>query len=279
MNKQIIKITTVVENKAAVPGLVEEHGLAFWVEVGSHRILFDTGQGGALLHNARALSVDLATADAIALSHGHYDHTGGMPDFFRVNNNACRYAHPAAFAPKYSRGSNSTVHYAGMPQSDDPKFVSGVKRAVLTKLPTEIFPGIGLTGEIPRETDFEDTGGAFFLDEDCRTPDTLLDDQAMFFSSSCGTIVVLGCAHAGLVNTLRYIRSLTENRHIHVVMGGTHLIRASALRLDATIAYLREIGVDRVAACHCTGPKAIARLAADLPGRCFSCAAGESIAF
>jgi 7,8-dihydropterin-6-yl-methyl-4-(beta-D-ribofuranosyl)aminobenzene 5'-phosphate synthase len=126
---------------------------------------------------------------------------------------------------------------------------------------------IFITGSIPRVTDFEDTGGDFFLDEPCLEADPIVDDQAVFFDTRDGTVVLLGCGHAGVVNTLNHIQKQTGGRPIHAVLGGMHLINASQDRLTRTMDALRGLDVNVLAPAHCTGARAQARMGTEFPDR------------
>ena len=196
------KITALVENTAGGRGLLGEHGLSFWIELGCKRILFDTGQGHVLRSNARRLGIRLDHIDAVVLSHGHYDHTGGLGDVLRSSRATTVYAHPAAFDAKYARNPDGSARDVGMPGLDE-EMIRDMAELVLVEGPTELCRGLHLTGPVPRTTDFEDTGGAFFKDRACTQPDHLTDDQAVFMETEAGTVVILGCAHAGVINTLR----------------------------------------------------------------------------
>jgi len=150
---------------------------------------------------------------------------------------------------------------------------------VLTEEPTAVFNGLMVTGPVPRVTEFEDTGGPFFLDPQCRIPDPIVDDRAVFFESTQGTVVLLGCAHAGVINTLRYVRHLNGDRPIHAVLGGMHLIGASAQRLKRTIDELRDMEIDCLSPAHCTGRAATAALWDALPGQCIPYHVGTQVEF
>jgi len=267
------KVTVLVENTAQGRGLLGEHGLAFWIEIDGNRVLFDTGQTGILMNNARRLGIQLDRADAVVLSHGHYDHTGGLRDFLQMARAVTVYAHPLAFGPKYSRKGDS-CHSVAMPNLDE-QIVRDLAELVLIDKPLEIFPGLWLTGPVPRVTDFEDTGGAFFKDEAGVVIDDLIDDQAAFIASPAGTTVILGCAHSGVINTLLHVRHLTGGAPIHTVMGGMHLVNASQTRLDRTIEELRGLNVQRLLPCHCTGSAATAELWREFPGKCSRCNVGD----
>ena len=150
---------------------------------------------------------------------------------------------------------------------------------IATDQPTAVSDGLTVTGPVPRLTDFEDTGGPFFLDEACTRPDPLEDDQSVFFDTTGGTAVLLGCAHSGVINTLRYIHQLTDNRPIHAVVGGMHLIGASPQRIERTIEELQRMGVGRLAPAHCTGMPATVALWNAFPGRCQPCPVGTRFEF
>jgi len=278
MNR-LMRIIVLVENTAGGCGLLAEHGLSFWVKTGSRRVLWDTGQGMCLEHNARALGISLASADAIVLSHGHYDHTGGLKQAVTAAPQAAVFAHPDAFRKKYARRDDGTTCYIGVPAPDENCIEQEAGQLVWTNRPTEICDGLFVTGEIPRVTDFEDTGGPFFIDEGCRQADPLSDDQAAFVETPAGTVVILGCAHAGVINTLRHVQTLTNNRSIHAVIGGMHLINASPERMDKTITELHRLDVRRLLPCHCTGFAAVDRLWNEFPGRCAICPAGAVVEF
>jgi len=274
-----LRITTLVENTAGEPDVLAEHGLAFWIEADGRRVLFDTGQGNVLQHNARQLGVEFDTADMVVLSHGHYDHTGGLRVVLGPGLETDVYLHPAALAPKFARRKKPPHRDIGIPKLDEQTIRSSARTLVWTNGPTELFPGVHVTGQVPRRNDFEDTGGPFFLDSDCEKPDPLIDDQAIYIETPDGIVVLLGCAHSGVANTLDYISELTGNRHIRAVLGGMHLVQAKRERFEATLNMLKRYEVDLVAPAHCTGTRAVAYLWSELPDRCVQCSTGSRFTF
>ena len=272
-------VTTLVENTVNGRDLQAEHGLAFCIRTRRHCLLFDTGQSDLLLKNARTLSVGLENVEAIALSHGHYDHTGGLQATCAAARKARIHLHPEALAPKFAGNPDGTSRSVGISEANAQAVRAAADSVVWTTRPTEVVDGIFVTGEIPRQNAFEDGGGRFFLDEDCTQPDPLVDDQALFFDTRDGLVVLLGCAHAGVVNTLEYIQRITSGRPFQAVFGGLHLLSASPERRQKTIEAFRRWDIQTMAPAHCTGMSAIARLWTEFPDRCSSCAVGVSMAF
>ncbi|MBN1803730.1 MAG: MBL fold metallo-hydrolase [Sedimentisphaerales bacterium] len=267
-------ITTLVEDTASDDSLLAEHGLSFWIEYGDKRILFDTGQSDILIGNAKTLGINLEEVDAILISHGHYDHTGGLSAILDIAPKATIYLHPAAIEPKFSR-KNSGINSIGMPSSAKEDIQS--RHVVWTVTPAQIFPGIAVTGQISRINDFEDVGGGFFLDENYNKPDSLLDDQALFIESDKGLVVVLGCAHSGVVNTLDYIGNLTGRNKIYAVIGGMHLFKASRIRVANTIEAFKKYEIQKILPLHCTGPKATMELKNAFSDKCLLLSTGGQI--
>jgi len=232
--------------------------LSLFIRSSAGSILFDTGQSGHVLSaNAEALGVDLTRPEILVLSHGHFDHTGGVVEALKADPGAAVYCHPCVEIGRFSRHEDGELHDISMPgparmalERHPPELRHNVNR------PCEILPGIHLTGEIPRRTSFEDTGGAFFLDRECLVPDIIRDDMALWIETPGGLVIVLGCSHSGVVNTVERIREVSGVERVRGILGGMHLIHASGERLTETCDKLREWAPEFVIPCHCTGEAA-----------------------
>lgn len=272
-----IKLITLSENTASMTrDILAEHGFSVYLETNETRLIFDTGQSISAAHNAKTLGLDLSGL-CIALSHGHYDHTGGLESILLLTGPANVYCHPDAFAPKYVERHGS-LRYIGFVRRRQEYERMGASFCV-SRQPQKLGKGIWLLGEIPRITDFETPEEDLLVKDPEMRIDPLLDDQALAVETDKGLVIVLGCAHSGLINIIEHARNVTGVRKIAGVIGGTHLgfsdaNRAAArMRLEKTVRALREYDIGLLGVSHCTGPVAAARLFDEFGDRfVFNCA-------
>ncbi len=271
------RITVICDNSVgAIAGTLGEHGSSALVEWDGGSILFDTGGGETLLHNSLRMNRDLRRLTAIALSHGHYDHTGGLSHLLRLTGRKTVYAHPGLFTPRYRVKETGEAISVGIPFGEE--YLCGVGAEFsLSREAREIAPGLFLTGEVRRRNAFEVGDRGLYADPEGVQPDQLEDDQSLIIVGEKGLILLLGCCHAGLINTIDAARELTGISTICAVIGGTHLGFCSAGQLDQTIEALRGHGIGRIYGSHCTGFVASARLHREFPGRFQSAQVGTTI--
>lgn len=274
-----LRVRVLVENTVRGTQLLAEHGLSFWIEADGHRILMDTGRGEILAVNAERTKTPLDRADAVVLSHGHHDHSGGLAAVLGGKRRLPVYMHRGAMTKRYTRRKDDKARYIGVREAGRQLLKEREKDIVYTDRVTSIAEGVYATGEIPRKTSFEDTGGDFFLDEACSMRDPILDDQALYVDTPKGLVVLLGCAHSGVINTLAHISEATGGRKIHAVLGGMHLVRASEERLEATARAFDEYGLEVLGPSHCSGIKAAAFLWSRFPEQCVECHCGAEFEF
>lgn len=274
-----LELTVLVDNQGDGDRLAAEHGLAILLEIDGYRVLFDTGQGPALLQNAHRLDVRLEGLDALVLSHGHYDHTGGVAEILRRNPRLRVYAHPKLMYPCYSRREPLAPKPIGIPAAAHEALLKHLPQITWTVGPTQITQGVWVTGAIKRIKADEDPGGFFFLDPAGQLPDLIEADQALWVRTPKGIVVVLGCAHAGVVNTLDQISRLTGAQEIHAVIGGLHLANADELRLLRTLKTFEGYRLQLLGPCHCTGSQAQAMIAGKFKDEYCAIHAGRSIYF
>ncbi len=275
--KKPLKLTIICENRVYHRrGLVAEHGWAVFVESAAGNFLFDTGQGPALLRNARELGLDLGTCDAVIVSHHHWDHTGGLRDLLGLTGPVDVFAHPDLFKESY-RLKNGVVEPTGIPFSREELEQRGA-RFRFGRSFCEVAEGLFLTGEIPRVTPFEKGDLSLLVRRGGETvPDPILDDQALVAVRDDGLVVLLGCSHSGVVNTLRHVREKTGLSRIRALIGGTHLGPLPEAEIERSIAALKEFDIGLIGAAHCTGEGPGRRLAEEFGDRCISCTTGDSV--
>ena len=257
-----VRVTTLSENTAGRGNLLAEWGLSILVETEKTSVLLDTGSSISTAHNVDALGIDLNKIDKIVLSHGHYDHTGGLRQLLqKMKKNVEIVAHPDIWQAKYARRNDEPDRYIGIPfQRNELESFGAIFN--LTAEPVRIGEDVITTGEIPMVTSFEQVDTGLFVKEDTGwRPDEIMDDQALIVTTDSGLVVILGCAHRGIINNLYHARRLIGKEAIYAVIGGSHLINTSEERLWQTIGALRELGVQRLGLCHCTDLPAASILA------------------
>jgi 7,8-dihydropterin-6-yl-methyl-4-(beta-D-ribofuranosyl)aminobenzene 5'-phosphate synthase len=272
-----IKATIISENCVYhLPGAVAEHGLSIFMETDRGNYLLDTGQGKAIVNNALVLGIDLKTIKGIIMSHHHWDHTGGLGPVLDLKGAVDIYAHPDFFKESYSVTGN-TARYIGVPY---PRPLLEAKGATF-KFSGEfrqIEPGLWLTGEVPRRTDYElGDGKQMIKSGEGYVKDDLQDDQSVVVETGKGLFIILGCCHSGIINTLSYIMEKMGRRPIYAVIGGTHLGPVSDTQRDKSIAALKGFNIERLGVSHCTGQKTASLLAGEFGERFFFCNVGTVV--
>ena len=275
-----IKITTLVDNTVPVSmNTIGEHGISFLIETEEKTVLFDTGQGTALTHNAAQMGINLTKVDTVVLSHGHYDHSGGLLKLMDVNDHFELIAHPDAFSEKYAMFPGPKMIPIGIPVTI--KFLEQSNiRVRLSRVPVEISDSVMTTGEIPMETNYEHIEPVLFTRKDGKDiPDPLLDDQSIILRVERGIAVVLGCAHRGLINTLNHVAQITGEKEIYAVLGGMHLERAPSVQIEKTIGALKQFNLQKIGVSHCTGIRAVVQLFGEFAEKVFLNHVGYTLKF
>lgn len=279
-----MNVTILVDNTALFDRMfIAEHGFSAFIEAGAKKILFDTGYSDAVVRNAAKMGIDLLDLDYIVLSHGHFDHTGGLwhilHRFMEATIEETGYrlpklvAHPRCFLPRPK-----------LPVADNGSILSAdaVQRALpleLSLTPLELTPGLFFLGEIERQFSFEtfDPGPRrIVLPDGTVEKDVILDDSALAFRGRDGLVVISGCAHAGICNTLEYAMKVCNESRVQDIIGGLHLTRQGP-QLDGTVAYMKKLHPLALHACHCTSLGAKVALAGTAPLQ--ECGVGLRLAY
>ena len=274
-----IILTILCDNTAVMKeGIRAEHGFSTLIEWDDTRILFDTGQSDVFWHNAGVMGKDLASVDSVVLSHGHYDHTGGLLSLARFNGKSMVIGHKDVFAPRYKKQKDGSLKYIGCPYTQAYLESRGLNfKFVSTHF--EIAPDIFYISEVPLTNGFE-KGDPLLVaknDKGISVPDPFMDDASLYIRTPQGLVVVLGCSHRGVINILKQILTLEGDVPIFTIIGGTHLSRVGRNQTEKTIETLREINPHALGVSHCTGLEAADEMKKTFGNRFFRATAGTVI--
>lgn len=275
-----IRATVLCENTVATfNGVLAEAGWAVYLETDQGNYLFDTGQGETVIHNAKILRKNLSEIKGIILSHHHFDHTGGLLDVLNMTGETDVYGHHQLFKKSYWTEYKINGHpkYIGVPFQEELLISKGAKFKFNYEI-TEIAPDMYLTGEVPRKSNYEKLDKSQVIPfGDEYIPDSLVDDQSLIIKTEAGLVIILGCAHSGLINILNHAIEMTGEHCIYAVFGGTHLAAASQGQLENTIAALKCFDIKKIGVSHCTGFHPSKLIAQEFKKQFFTCNVGTVI--
>ena len=263
-----MKLTTLMDNVAYGKGIRGEHGFSVLIEAGSSRILFDTGQSDAFLRNAATLKIDIASVDAVVLSHGHYDHTGGLAAFLNANDRARVYCKPAALLPKFREDRS-----IGMP----PEAAAFRDRFIQVEVPTDLAPGLTVRPDIPLRNEWDGHMAGFSVPgPGGPVPDPFEDELYLTLDTGGGIAVVTGCSHRGVTNIVGAARDAYPGE-IRLVLGGFHVKDDTPESIERLVVELDRLGIRRLGVCHCSGVDGYAVIRGLRPGSSFYNHAGNVV--
>lgn len=256
-----VKITTLIENNQDNNCLLyNEHGLSLYIEADGKKIMFDTGQSGKFIENAKKLNITLDEADYLIISHGHYDHSGGFTRLVKEIGNSYKLVISEKFFDKKFSYKEEGYRYTG--NSFDNKYLedNNINVNYINNDMYNITENIIIASNFERKTDFEKLNRRFFVEINNKLEaDAFSDEMSLAIKIEKGLLVILGCSHVGVVNILETLSERT-NMPIYGIVGGTHLVEADEFRLDETIKYFKEKDIKIIGVSHCTGEKAIEKL-------------------
>lgn len=255
-----LKITTLIENtKGEHLALKSEHGISFFIEKDGHKLLFDTGQSGIFLENAEQLQIDLSDLEYVIISHGHYDHSGGLQALMGMAKKFDLIIGDGFFNKKYGYKNNS-YEFLGNNFNEELLLKKGIPYRFVKNDISEIFPGLYVITNFPRIYKDEVINTRFKLMEDGKfVNDPFNDEVLVAIDTPEGLVILLGCSHPGMKNMLDSARNLLK-KPIYAVLGGTHLVEANDDSLTISMDYLNKGDIKVIGVSHCTGKKAMTDL-------------------
>ena len=264
----------IVSNNRALPDFKEEHGFSLLLEKDDKKILFDTGQGNAFRENIKKLNIDIKNIDALIISHGHYDHCGNISYIIEQSEHIKTYIHPGATEVRYSihKDRKPCVKYIGISYENK----MALKKSNVNFEPFNIESNIHITGEIPRISS-EDTGGPFYHDKEGKVLDKIVDDQSIWIETKEGLVIITGCCHSGLINSVEYIKNISGIDRVQTIIGGLHLNKVTTERVDETIQYINNLHLKNIFPGHCTGLNVIKKFKKELNCHVLDLFAGDEI--
>jgi 7,8-dihydropterin-6-yl-methyl-4-(beta-D-ribofuranosyl)aminobenzene 5'-phosphate synthase len=268
----MLRLTTLTENSGIQGNFLAEWAWCILIETDQVNILLDTGKSISATYNADTLGIDLNKIDKIVLSHSHYDHTGGLRDMLRrIGKDEIEViAHPHIWADRYNRREGKPDKFMGTPFPRPELENFGAVFNISTR-PVRITDTIMTSGEVPMVTDFEKVSSTkikrIIKQDNGEITDEILDDLAVFINTKQGLVIVTGCAHRGIINTLYHAQRTTGVERIYAVFGGAHLNESSEERIWQTIKVLKEMDIQKLGLCHCTGLPAISMMAHEFGDR------------
>ncbi len=249
-----------------------EHGFSVFIESAQGNYLFDTGNGHGIVANSLALGKDLKTIKKIFLSHGHQDHSGGLPEVLKLKGKVDVHVHPDVFIDRihvFQEEGQEKKRFVGLPFKKTYLEFLGAN-FLFNKEFTEVEKKIFLTGEVPRRTAFEKPDLRLFSEKDGKLgQDIFADDQSLAINTEKGLVLILGCAHSGLINIIHHVTGKTGKDKFYAILGGTHLDFLTPEQLEETIRMLKGMDVEKIGAAHCTGMRAAFRLHQEFGNRFF----------
>lgn len=229
-----------------------EHGFSAYIEVNGKAYLFDTGQSGIVVKNAKNLGINLKELDAIILSHGHYDHTGGLEHVLEITGPIDIYGHPKIFEKKWTID-KTEKRDIGTPISLEKLEKMGVNLH-LSAEPMKISDNVWTSGEIPRKSAELIRDPKLYVEQEGHlVPDMVLDDLALYIADKDGVSIIFGCNHAGLDNTLQHIDNQVKIDKIKLLIGGLHLFESDEEQILENLNVLNKFKIEKIAVSHCTG--------------------------
>jgi 7,8-dihydropterin-6-yl-methyl-4-(beta-D-ribofuranosyl)aminobenzene 5'-phosphate synthase len=266
------RITILCENLVGRLVGSGEHGFSAFIETGKSNYLFDTGSGRSIVPNSLALNKDLKSIRKIFLSHGHYDHTGGLSEVLKLKGKVDVHSHPHVFLDRFAvlkEEGREIKRFIGIHYKRSYLESLGANFVFNTDF-TEVEKGLFLTGEVPRQTNFEKPDPRLFSEMDgAMTNDLFLDDQSLILDTDKGIVLILGCAHSGMINIIQHVVNKMGKEKFHAILGGTHLDFLTPEQLEESIKSLKRMEIGKIGVSHCTGMKAAFRLQQEFGDRFF----------
>lgn len=274
-----MKFQFLMENKTDKDGIVAEHGLSIYIEAHGRKILFDTGASPLFIKNAEKLGVDLGEVNELVISHGHYDHTGGVPEFCNINKIAPIYVHENAFFENFGIDANGERSMDSIPWNDHER-AEIEPRIIMTSGPEWISEDIVVSGTVPKIEGYEPTETFYRILRDGSVIEDPMDhEQILVIREPEGLYVFSGCSHRGVVPAVRYARELFGGEKIAVLAAGMHLYSADEAMRKKVIDQIIAEDVGIVMPVHCTGINAICDMKNIMGDKCIVASAGTKYGY